>query len=71
MRDVVATTTRWNAHELAMMNRDAADYGMPSGRFMVALWRDWRTRREPLRLIPPLPADPWIPKQKAPEKPSL
>jgi hypothetical protein len=59
--DIRQTTLRVQGHELLLMNADAQALGLPLSRYIPLLWRNWRSLSLPLRIIPPLPVDPWVP----------
>jgi len=57
-------TNRVEAHEKRLMVADARSYGMPLNQFIVLMWRNWHETRERLRVIPPYPVDPYVPKKE-------
>lgn len=71
MADEVQVTIKMERHEWALMKADARDHGMAGTRFPTMVWRCWKLKQWPLSMIPPLPRDPWRPKEKPPEASSL
>lgn len=47
------------AHEWRELVADAQVYGLTPGAFLLLVWRNWRSKRETLALIPELPVDPY------------
>lgn len=46
-------------HEWRELRADAQAHGLGVARFILLLWRNWRTHRSSLALIPELPVEPW------------
>lgn len=55
---------RIDSLEWKLVQRDAGEHGMKASVFVVMLWRNWRAKRWPLEMLPPLPRDPWVGKKE-------
>lgn len=46
-------------HEWAAVLDDARAHGLTGGKFLLLVWRNWRSKRASLSLIPEIPVEPW------------
>lgn len=46
-------------HEWRELVMDARAHGLGVSKFLLLVWRNWRSSRSTLSVIPELPVDPW------------